>query len=67
MRALLTLWWWEWVTSVHEHLHVKREALWDTYRPERGSETVPDIETFSLMSLGESGNITVTYESDGNG
>ena len=39
MRALLTLWWWRWVTSVHDRLHTERGVLWDTYRLERGYKT----------------------------
>ena len=35
MRALLTLWWWEWVTSVHDRLHTERDALWDLHVAEK--------------------------------
>ena len=55
MRALLTLWWWQWVTSVHERLHLERDALWATYRPEK----VYDVGDDLWMP-----NMTVTYESD---
>ena len=32
VRALLTKWWWEWAASVHDRLHVERDALWDNYQ-----------------------------------
>jgi len=54
MRALLTLWWWQWVTSAHERLHVERDALRDTYRP----ESVFDAGDWDVSPM------TVTYGSD---
>ncbi len=34
MRALLTLWWWRWVTSAHDRLHAAREHPgWDDGLP----------------------------------
>lgn len=50
MRALLTLWWWRWVTSAHDRLHVDRDVLWENYWWNTPTTTEADS--------------TVTYESD---
>ncbi len=60
MRALLTLWWWQWVTSVHERLHTERDAQWDTYRPEKGYLTDPSVRWWSSTPP----DTTVNYGSD---
>ena len=32
MTALLTKWWWQWATSVHDRLHAERDALENNYQ-----------------------------------
>ena len=62
MRALLTLWWWQWVTSAHERLHRNATPVWEASMREYdasvltgGTETVVDSSE---------PNFTVTYGSD---
>ncbi len=58
MRSLLALWWWQWVTSVHDRLHAEVDALWK-YEPPKGLESETN---FTFAVPGE--DSTVTYGSD---
>ncbi len=59
MRALLAKWWWQWAASVHDRLHVERDAPWDGYVG-TANFTVP-------ASAFEDDGTTVTYTGDTNG
>ena len=69
MRALLTLWWWQWVTSVHERLHRHVTPVRDTYRPESVYDAgddlrMPNLSVTEITFDVSAPNSTVTYGSD---
>ena len=45
MRALLTLWWWQWVTSVHDRLHRNATPVWEASMREYDASVLKNSTT----------------------